>query len=278
MTSQILRALVLLGLVASAGAYAEPDKKGCTDPALFPVRMPGYTIADCKSNEFDAYDFRLANPRAKNRQEGRFSFITYTLERGQTEQSAVAILRNYENALTSIGGKVAASAPGWWFNGSVVRDGREVWAEVERGNGRIWVHLIEKAPMTQHVVADAAALGNDLRATGHVAVYGIYFDTGQAVVKPESTPALEEVAKMLKAEPALKLWVVGHTDWVGQVEDNLRLAQARAQAVVAALTSTHGVAAARLKGYGVGPLAPVAGNDDEAGRAKNRRVELVKAP
>ena len=81
-----------------------------------------------------------------------------------------------------------------------------------------------------------------------------------------------------KGDPALKLWVVGHTDWVGKVDDNMRLAQARAEAVASELVSAHGINAARLKGYGVGPLAPVAGNDDEAGRAKNRRVDLVKAP
>ena len=130
--------------------------------------------------------------------------------------------------------------------------------------------------MTQHVVADAASIKNDLKATGHVAVYGIYFDTGKAVLKPESTPALLEVTKLLAADPALKLWVVGHTDSVGAVDANMKLAQARAEAVVAALTTTHGVSAARLKGYGVGPLSPVASNDGEAGRAKNRRVELVK--
>lgn len=72
--------------------------------------------------------------------------------------------------------------------------------------------------------------------------------------------------------------MVGHTDWVGKVDDNLRLAQARAEAVAAELASAHGIAAARLKGYGVGPLAPVVGNDDEAGRARNRRVDLVKQP
>ncbi len=110
--------------------------------------------------------------------------------------------------------------------------------------------------MVQHVVADAASFRDGLKANGHVAVEGIYFDTAKSVVKPESTPALQEVAKLLAADPSLKLWVVGHTDSVGAVDANMKLAQARAEAVVAALVSTHGVAAARLKGYGVGPLAP----------------------
>jgi OmpA-OmpF porin, OOP family len=276
MNKNVTRALLALSMGLAATAWAEPDKKGCTDPALFPVRMPDYFIADCKSAEFEAYDFRL--PKAqKNRQEGKFAFVTYSLERGKPEPSAVAILRNYENALTKIGGTVSATMPNYWVNGSVVLDGREIWAEVERGNGKIWIRIVEKGAMKQHVVADAAAMSNDLKATGHVAVYGIFFDTGKSVVKPESRPAIDEVAKLLKGDPSLKLWVVGHTDWVGKVDDNMRLAQARAEAVAAELVSAHGIAASRLKGYGVGPLAPVAGNDDEAGRAKNRRVDLVKA-
>jgi len=277
MKPKIPHVLAVVPLVLAATAFAEPDKKGCADPALFPVRMPGYFIADCKSAEFDAYDFRL--PRGqKNRQEGKFTFVTYGLERGKPEPAAVAILRNYEDALKKIGGSVAATLPNNWMNGSVTVDGREVWAEVERGNGRIWIRTVEKGAMKQYVVADAAALSNDIRAKGHVAVYDIHFDTGKAVVKPESRPALDEVAKLLKGDAALKLWVVGHTDSVGTVEDNMRLAQARGEAVAAELVKTYGIAAGRLKGYGVGPLAPVAGNEDEAGRAKNRRVDLVKAP
>jgi len=76
--------------------------------------------------------------------------------------------------------------------------------------------------------------------------------------------------------PALRIWVVGHTDNTGTMETNMNLSKARAEAVVQALTGKFGIAAERLKGYGVGALAPVASNDSEAGRAKNRRVELVK--
>jgi outer membrane protein OmpA-like peptidoglycan-associated protein len=95
-------------------------------------------------------------------------------------------------------------------------------------------------------------------------------------VKPESEPALAEIAKLLAADPKLALRVVGHTDSVGKLEDNQRLSQARAEAVLAVLTGKHGIAPARLTAHGVGPLAPVASNDAEEGRAKNRRVELVK--
>lgn len=108
------------------------------------------------------------------------------------------------------------------------------------------------------------------------AIYGVYFDTGKSNLKPESEAPISEIAKLLTADPALRLHVVGHTDNVGTLADNLRLSQNRANAVVRSLQAKHRVAAARLTANGVGPLAPTVSNDNESGRAKNRRVELVK--
>ncbi len=270
------RLAILVVLLGSGSALAvKPDKPGCSDHPLFPTRMPNYRIAGCEMKEFDAYTFRVANGK-KQSVEGKFTYILYAVDDRKDDQSGVAVVRNYENALKKIGGAVQASDPQRWMTGSVVVDGKEAWVEAEKGNGVIWLRVVEKQEMQQHVVADAASFGNDLKATGHVAVYGIYFDTAKSVLKAESTPALKEVAKLLAADPSLKLWVVGHTDSVGAIDGNMKLAQARAEAVVTALTTTHGIAAARLKGYGVGPLAPVASNDGDDGRAKNRRVELVK--
>ena len=130
--------------------------------------------------------------------------------------------------------------------------------------------------MAQDIVGNADVFSNDIRTTGHAAVYGILFDTGKSEIKPESALAVGEVAKLLKADPGLKVFVVGHTDTVGSVDANLKLSQGRAEAVLQALVRTHGIAAARLKSFGNGPFAPVASNDSEEGRAKNRRVELVK--
>jgi outer membrane protein OmpA-like peptidoglycan-associated protein len=130
--------------------------------------------------------------------------------------------------------------------------------------------------MAQDIVGNAGAFANDLKTTGHVAVEGILFETGKSELKPESAQAIAEVAKLLKEDAGLKLFVVGHTDNVGVLEGNMKLSQDRAQSVVQALVRTHGVEAARLRAYGDGPYAPVASNDSEAGRVKNRRVELVK--
>jgi outer membrane protein OmpA-like peptidoglycan-associated protein len=270
------RLAVLAVLLGTGAALAvRPDKPGCSDHALFPTRMPNYRLEACEVKEFAAYAFRVANGK-KQTVEGKLSILSYAVDDRKDDQSGVAVVRNYENALRKIGGAVHGSDPERWVTGSVVVDGKEIWAEAEKGNLKVWLRIVEKQAMQQHVVADAASFGNDLKAVGHVAVYGIYFDTGKSVLKPESTPALQEVAKLLGADPSLKLWVVGHTDSVGAIEGNMKLAQARAEAVVTVLATTHGVAAARLKGYGVGPLAPVASNDSDDGRAKNRRVELVK--
>ena len=123
---------------------------------------------------------------------------------------------------------------------------------------------------------DAAALAGDITKTGHSAVYGIYFDTAKAEVKPESDAALQEIAKLLQQNAQLKLLVVGHTDSVGALASSMDLSKRRADAVVQVLTAKSGIAASRLNAQGAGLLAVVASNKSEEGRAENRRVELVE--
>jgi OOP family OmpA-OmpF porin len=137
------------------------------------------------------------------------------------------------------------------------------------------MHLIEKKVMNQDVIADANSLAKSIKDSGKAAVYGIYFDTGKSEIKPESGAALKEITKLLKSNQKLKLYVVGHTDTVGAFENNIKLSNDRAAAVVKALVDTYGIAANRLKPFGAGPVCPVASNDSDEGRAKNRRVELA---
>jgi OOP family OmpA-OmpF porin len=135
--------------------------------------------------------------------------------------------------------------------------------------------IVERAVMSQQVTANAASMALEIGNTGRVALYGIYFDFDKSTLKPESKPALDEIAKLLGQDAQLKLYVVGHTDNVGEIGYNMTLSQARAEAVVKSLTEDYGINAGRLKAFGVGPLAPVASNRTDEGRAKNRRVELV---
>ena len=139
------------------------------------------------------------------------------------------------------------------------------------------VDIVEaKAREQKMVTVKAADMATAIAGTGRVALYGIYFDFNKTDIKPESDPTLEEIGKLLKTSPSLKLLVVGHTDNVGTYTFNTDLSQRRAAAVVGALGSRYGVARDRLTPVGVSFAAPVASNRTEDGRAKNRRVELVE--
>lgn len=271
----IVLTVVLLLLPAAAVFAQKTDWRDCKDHSLFPTRMPGYYIADCKVEEFGVYEFWTENARKKIPVEGKFTFIAYAVSDPKAEPSAIAIVRNYENAIRSAGGTIMYKDPKRWVNGKIVKNGSEAWAQAERGNGRIWLRIVEKKAMDQYVTADAASLGNDLKTTGRAALYGILFDTGKSTILPESAAAIGEIAKLMKADPGLKLGVVGHTDNVGGIDSNIKLSQDRATAVVKSLVQDHGIASSRLRPFGCGLFAPVASNDTEEGRAKNRRVEIV---
>ena len=155
-------------------------------------------------------------------------------------------------------------------------DGYTPGIEVGKGQAIVQLDVIESGTLQDKMVTvTAAEIGRGLSAQGHIALYGIYFDFAKADLKPESKPALDQVAQFLKDDPALKIHVVGHTDNVGGLDTNMTLSRARAAAVVSALVKQYGIAASRLNPAGVGPLAPVAPNDSDEDRAKNRRVELI---
>jgi outer membrane protein OmpA-like peptidoglycan-associated protein len=264
---------VALALASGVAVAGEPDRAGCKDHPLF-TRVPGYHIVECSEREFDALQVRVG--RAKSSVEGRVTQLRYQADQGANVLSALAVQRNYEDAIKKVGGSVVFSADGY-STLKLVKDGSESWAALDTHWGRGYkLSIAHKQLMKQEIVANAEAFSNDLKANGHAAVYGIYFDTAKAELRPESEPALQEIAKLLAVDPKLKLQLVGHTDAVGQLESNMKLSQARAEAVVQALAAKHGVAPVRLKAYGVGPLAPVATNRTDEGRAKNRRVELVE--
>ena len=139
------------------------------------------------------------------------------------------------------------------------------------------VVLIESKSREQKMVTVAASeMAKAIDQAGKIALYGILFDFDKADIKPESKPQLDEIAALLKTDANLKLLVVGHTDNQGGMAYNLELSKRRADAVVAALEQRYAVIPARLMAQGMGSAVPVASNDSEAGRAKNRRVELVK--
>lgn len=263
-------------LATGTSVFAQQtDKAGCKDFPLF-TRMPGYWIYNCKQSPFDARAFEVGQGK-KTEVEGQFWEVTYYPNRDLTAKpSELQITRNFANAVEKLGGTVVWSRKGFETL-KLNKDGKEFWIEVwAEFTGKHGLRVIQRDAMKQDVLANADAFSNDLRATGHAAVYGITFDTDSASIKPDSAQAIAEIAKLLKADPGLKIFVVGHTDNSGSVDHNLKLSQDRAQSVMQALVRDHGIAAGRLRAYGCGPYAPVASNDNEDGKAKNRRVELVK--
>jgi len=247
-------------------AAAPKDVKGCEDSPLV-SRFPGSTIGSCKHVNFDQVKMpmRKGGPHVA---EGDRQSLSYKVEPGHSQ---VEIKRNLANAFQSAGYTIEYDES---RNLVVHKDNVWIWASVE-GN-YYSLEIVKEKEMQQQVVANAKDLQNGLNATGHVTANGIFFDTDKADLKPESKAALDEIGKLLKDDAALKVYVVGHTDNQGALARNMELSKARAASVVKALETQYGIPGSRLASYGDGPYAPVASNDSEDGRAKNRRVELVK--
>ena len=271
----VIFSLFLLVTVKGLSQAPQQDIKGSKDHPML-TRMPDFYISDYKDAEFDSYKF-IGGDKQPVIIEGHKYFIGYRLKSGTPEPGELKIRKNVQDALKKIGGKVVFDDN---FNKvstiAVQKDGKETWIEVRSYNNMYRLNIVERAIMEQEIVANADAMGDDISNTGHVAVYGIYFDTGKSEIKPESDAAIEQISLLLKSNESLKVYVVGHTDNVGTIDSNMKLSKERADAVVNSLITKYGIPGARLKSYGVASLSPVASNDNEEGRAKNRRVELVK--
>lgn len=277
------------------------DFRGSKDHPLL-SRYPGSVIRAYAHASFDEYPLALGveNRRPSNVQtiEGQVTKITYLNPKGR---SSLEIYRNYEQALAKAGFKTLwnCAAPDcgagmYWraLNGLQANgppggeryltmrgevNSQQVTVAMAVSDVTSVLHIIESKAMEGGLVtASAAELGEGIDRDGHIAVYSLYFDSGKATLTAESEPGLREIAELLKARPNLNLLVVGHTDSTGSMSLNMTLSGERAASVVNALTGKHAIASNRLQAHGVGPLAPVATNRSDAGKGKNRRVELVE--
>ena len=260
--------LALPFAAAVCSAHAQ-DAEGCKDSPLI-GRFPGSVIVSCIDKDDDVSSFTMDKGPAR-KVEGEFHEILYKFP---STASKAQVVRNMNTAMRRAGYTFLYDSGDY---GDFTVNMGKTWIMIEiGGGGSIKETIVKEIALTQDVVANAAALSTGLTSTGHTVVNGIQFDTAKADVKPESTPALQEVANLLKQDPKLKVWVVGHTDNVGSLAANLDLSRRRAAAVVQVLTTQFAIPADRLQPYGDGPYAPLASNDSEDGRATNRRVELVK--
>jgi len=274
--------LVLIVVMTVPFALCQTDTPGSKDyPGI--TRMPGYYIDGYEEMQFSSFEFTVTagGKTTKQAVEGHWYHIKYQRKKDTQPVSAVQIRRNYQNAARAAGGQVLHDDGG---------EGQRTTVRIAKGGSKVWVEafiasvgpdiyfltIVEEQAMQQDVTMDASAMASSIADTGSVAIYGINFDTAKSDLKPDSEPAIDEIAKLLTGNPALKVYIVGHTDMVGDAASNVRLSQARAQSVITALVTKHGIAASRLIAFGNGPYAPVASNKTDDGRAKNRRVELVE--
>jgi OOP family OmpA-OmpF porin len=295
---RIVVGFAVIGLLAASPALAQ-DADGCKDHPLF-TRFPNTHIIDCQSSQFDLRKFPVGQPGKDDlalksvEVEGPVRWLGYELNEGATPPSGLQIMRNFENAAKKAGGTVEGQYPGWckamydqegmprMGNGCTsyalalkfLRGGKETWVFLQAGesDGSYSMTVSEREAMKQDVAVNE--LADKLAKDGFVALY-VNFDTGKATIKPDSAKTLDDAAAALKVAAALRVEVAGHTDNVGSPDANLRLSQERAQAVMAALAG-RGIKADRLTAKGYGQTTPVADNRTEEGRARNRRVELVK--
>ncbi len=263
--------LILLAVLAAAPALGqEQDAEGCKDHPLL-SRMKNFYISGCRS-AFDAVEFYVAESETET-VEGDKTVIDYALQEGAQQPSYLQIRRNYGNAVKSLGGTILFEQDRY-LSAKIVKNGRTIWFSVEGFNdgGDYTLTFLEVAAMEQEVTADK--MYDALAKDGFMALY-INFDTGKSDIKPESRPIVEEIASLLKGHGDLRIGIEGHTDNVGTPQGNKTLSEARAKAVLAAVVAA-GVDASRMTAVGWGQEKPVADNRTEEGRAKNRRVEIVK--
>jgi outer membrane protein OmpA-like peptidoglycan-associated protein len=227
----------------------------------------------CESKDFSSVEMPRTKAERGHQVEGELESTVYRCPSGK---SPLELGRNTEAALKNAGFNIlytdvyvggarfsmTAQKGGQWVKLYVVSDAYELTA-------------VKEKQMEQVMTANADGWAQQINQSGRVSVYGINFDTGKSTIRPDSEPALNEVVKLLQANPAWAMVVAGHTDNVGAQAANLTLSRDRAQSVIAWL-SGHGIAGARLVPAGFGDTRPIADNQDDAGRQKNRRVDLVK--
>lgn len=292
-------------LAATATTAAAADRPGSSDHPLFP-RYEGATITEYDVKAFDAA--KLARTKIVGRPEsdtpgtfltaeGRVTRIGYDIPKGR---SVLEVWRNYQALLRTQGFQTLYTCEqregcgnGYWRlrrrGGGDLTDTRYALARRSDGtlaavvvmkssiydNANAELTIVEPRAMeTKITVVDAGAIGRDIAASGRAIVYAIQFAPDKTVPTPASAPQLAQIARYLKSsrKPVL---VVGHTDASGDYAYNVRLSQARAIAITAALATKHGIPRTSLTPVGVGMAAPVASNATPAGAARNRRVEIV---
>jgi len=277
--TRIFFALACLAL-AVAPAFSQEDAEGIADVPYF-TRMPHFYIYQGSVKDFDEY--QLTDGKKLFSVEGKVYQTNYRQkDDGSSIVSELQVRRNLLAALQKIGATIV-------FDGAFLDfpDTRSnvhmVTARMKKGTAEVWFEVWPLESDYTLTVIEVKSMRQDVSATdmldalnkdGRIALQ-VNFDTAKSTIKDESRPTIEQIVQLLKDNPALKLNIEGHTDNVGDAKSNKTLSEQRAKSVVDAVVKA-GIDPARLAAAGFGQDRPVADNKTEEGRAKNRRVELVK--
>ncbi len=265
MKTSVLVLSVIIILLFTSYCPAQ-DIAGSKDHPMF-NRISGFYITEYNVEEFGTYTFYL-NGESESIVEGTKTTIHYECN---CEEAPLKIVRNFTNAIKNIGGSSYEpyNNRGYMF---LKQGNKETWAEVYASDYYYDLTIVEKGEVEQEITANAIL--KELNETGKAILY-INFDSGKSTIKKESFPVVEQIIEMMKLANEINLSVEGHTDSDGSNESNLNLSEARAKAVVDAIVNA-GIKKSRLTSVGFGEEKPIADNNTEEGKSKNRRVELIK--
>lgn len=268
--------LIVTGVAIQAAEVKE-------HPVIRPY--PGSVLGEglCKHSDYSSYDYTWINPttgkKEKKTVKGEYWYLLYEARKPNGERntsiSKLEFFENFKAAAQDKGGKVV-------FEDAVLvftfpkDDGGTTWCQVATTSlGQTYLTIIDEKGFTQKLTFGPQELKEALDRDGRVMLYGIHFDTDKACLKQESDKQLQHIVTLLATNSGLKLEIQGHTDDQGSEQHNMELSQKRAQTVQTYLT-LYGIDKSRIPPRGYGETKPVDTNDTESGRAKNRRVELIK--
>ncbi len=260
-------------LICITTGFAQ-DAEGCKDHPFF-SRMPNFFITGC-SQSFNKLEY-IVSDGVLDTKEGELTTISYSFpdDGSFTPPSQLQIIRNYENAIIKLEGKKIYVGD-QYLSYSLKKNSKEYIICVVMGNGNIAhdLSVLEIALMKQEITANN--IMDALNKDGFMAL-NILFETGKSTIQQESLPIIGQIFEMLNSNPNLHISIEGHTDNVGDAASNKKLSSDRAKVVMGAIIN-KGINSSRLSSIGWGQEKPVADNRTEDGKAKNRRVEIVKKP
>lgn len=279
-----MRKLIIFG-IALLCCFFEPSICYAQAVSHHPLvkPMPGSKLipGQSKKMNFSAHTYHVGkvNKPEKVEKKGKYWRLRYLIkdEQGRLNKniSRMEIAENYKAAALEKGGSVLYDINGKLTFTLPLNNGSTLWAYLSAGEGSYYLYIIEEAGFKQSLFFGADEMKRELDTKGSIALYGINFDTDSDKLKLGAEKLLIEMVKLMKNNPALKIEIQGHTDNLGSASHNLNLSNKRAMSVKNFLL-LYGVSQSRLIPKGYGMEKPLGSNDTAEGRAKNRRVELVK--